>query len=328
MLIPPLLQILIGEYGWRGAMLVMSMVLANVCVCGAIFRPVSSKLIETSGSAKIERLRTTPIEVLENNGNHKEIVRVPSNGVSPSITTCESTTSELHLMVTNKALTNDEDTHETPPNVGPALQTLHHVRDGFRWFYKATGLHLFSKSYRFFILCVTQMQVGVCFSGVMVHIVNHVGLVDSTVTSVEASLIISIVGIGSLLARVSHGFLVDRNWLTPLTGYSVGIMTSSIAILISPAIKDYQWFAFYAAILGLGMGLNMALLRVLVKDFLGVKDLAQGIGLSAVVALGCGDLIGPLISGNVLCKALRNCAYEVFPKCKSTNLVIPALLGK
>jgi MFS family permease len=44
----PLLQLQISEYGWRGALLVLSAIVSNIVLCGALFRPLPKTL------AKIE----------------------------------------------------------------------------------------------------------------------------------------------------------------------------------------------------------------------------------------------------------------------------------
>lgn len=37
----PLVQLLIDMYSWRGALLVLSAFVANLCVCGALLRPIT-----------------------------------------------------------------------------------------------------------------------------------------------------------------------------------------------------------------------------------------------------------------------------------------------
>lgn len=37
----PLVQLLIDLYSWRGALLVLSAFVANLCVCGALLRPIA-----------------------------------------------------------------------------------------------------------------------------------------------------------------------------------------------------------------------------------------------------------------------------------------------
>ena len=279
MIMPPLVQTLIDKYGWRGAMMIMSMVVANVCACGAVFRPVNSH-------------QTVHPKLTQNySGSGGELAKPTALSAQSKIPKGDSEYVQLRT-----------DTRDTPD--GRIERSTDHqgrvcIPTVFVRLFKATGLHLFCKSKRFFVLCLTQMLVGLSFSGVMVHIVNHIGLVCKNKSSVEVSLILSVIGIGSLVARVGHGFLVDKNCMTPMAGYSFGIVIGSILILLSPVITTYLWFAVFGVVFGLCIGLNMSLLRVLVKEFVELKDLAQGIGLSAVVFFGTGDLIGPLLSGNL-----------------------------
>ncbi len=282
MIIPPLVQLLIGHYGWRGAMMVMSTVLMNICVCGAVFRPVppNAKRTQAISGASVNNSNSNGVAITEKKSaeNGGPLTNPPNDGVQNG---------DYIKMATESTSDCDKTDAKETFRCSTLLVKL----------FKATGFHIFWKSSRFFVLCLTQMLVGLSFSGVMVHIVSHIGQVCQNRTSVEASLILSVIGIGSLSARAGHGFLVDRHCLTPMIGYSIGIVIGSITILFSPLIKDYVWFAIYGAVLGTCIGLNMSLLRVLVKEFLSLKDLAQGIGLSAVVFFGTGDLIGPLLSG-------------------------------
>ncbi|TDG97632.1 hypothetical protein EPR50_G00209860 [Perca flavescens] len=42
----PAVQLLIERYSWRGALLVLSGVVANLCVCGALLRPITARQVE------------------------------------------------------------------------------------------------------------------------------------------------------------------------------------------------------------------------------------------------------------------------------------------
>lgn len=51
----PVVQLLIDLYSWRGALLVLSAFVANLCVCGALLRPITLQDLkeeEESGEAK------------------------------------------------------------------------------------------------------------------------------------------------------------------------------------------------------------------------------------------------------------------------------------
>lgn len=48
----PAVQLLIELYSWRGALLVLSAIVANLCVCGALLRPIT--LLEVEQEAEGE----------------------------------------------------------------------------------------------------------------------------------------------------------------------------------------------------------------------------------------------------------------------------------
>ncbi|KAI1886888.1 hypothetical protein AGOR_G00200420 [Albula goreensis] len=49
----PVVQLLIDYYSWRGALLILGGLVANLCVCGALLRPISNKDEEESGPIKV-----------------------------------------------------------------------------------------------------------------------------------------------------------------------------------------------------------------------------------------------------------------------------------
>lgn len=42
----PVVQLLIELYSWRGAVLILSAFVANLCVCGALLRPITLREVE------------------------------------------------------------------------------------------------------------------------------------------------------------------------------------------------------------------------------------------------------------------------------------------
>ncbi|XP_077984656.1 monocarboxylate transporter 13-like [Glandiceps talaboti] len=66
---PPITQACVDQFGWRGALLVESAVIANLCVCGALLRPVSKNL--RSREEEIE-LRETATNVPESRREQKQ----------------------------------------------------------------------------------------------------------------------------------------------------------------------------------------------------------------------------------------------------------------
>lgn len=52
----PVVQLLIELYSWRGALLVLSAFVANLCVCGALLRPITLREAEEEKEAQVAEL--------------------------------------------------------------------------------------------------------------------------------------------------------------------------------------------------------------------------------------------------------------------------------
>ena len=50
----PAVQLLIELYSWRGALLILSAFVANLCVCGALLRPITVR--EDEANAEVEEM--------------------------------------------------------------------------------------------------------------------------------------------------------------------------------------------------------------------------------------------------------------------------------
>ncbi|XP_077977768.1 monocarboxylate transporter 12-like [Glandiceps talaboti] len=55
-ILPPIMQACLDHYGWRGAFLVQSAIFANLCVCGALLRPIREVYIPTKSDDNNEEI--------------------------------------------------------------------------------------------------------------------------------------------------------------------------------------------------------------------------------------------------------------------------------
>ncbi|XP_064615456.1 monocarboxylate transporter 12-like [Liolophura sinensis] len=60
---PPLIRFLYHEYGWQGSFLVLAALILNICVCGALMRPVRVKEIDDA-----EKFKLMDLSVFRNYG--------------------------------------------------------------------------------------------------------------------------------------------------------------------------------------------------------------------------------------------------------------------
>lgn len=116
------------------------------------------------------------------------------------------------------------------------------------------------------------------------------------VSPIEASALISIIGGMSILGRGGIGFVGQRMNLVRLYKFSVLVMAASYLLWLP--FTGYGWLVAFAATLGLGYGVRIALTPVVLIEFFGVGNLGAMLGVfftaSAISAI-CGPLVAGLI---------------------------------
>jgi len=79
----PAIQLLIELYSWRGALLVLSAFVANLCVCGALLRPITVQEEETEdmgeeSCAEKQRCRSFFLIILFYSADPSHVLRLQS----------------------------------------------------------------------------------------------------------------------------------------------------------------------------------------------------------------------------------------------------------
>ncbi|MEO9190456.1 MAG: MFS transporter [Acetobacteraceae bacterium] len=114
---------------------------------------------------------------------------------------------------------------------------------------------------------------------------------------VAASALLSLIGGMSILGRLGCGGLGERIGITRLFKGSVLLMGASYALwLILPA---YGWLVVFAAVLGLGYGIRIALAPAVLIELFGLRNLGATLGIF-FTASGISAVLGPMIAGWIL----------------------------
>lgn len=122
---------------------------------------------------------------------------------------------------------------------------------------------------------------------------------DNGSSLVEASLMISAMGFGSLVSRILTGLAAVGGAIDPKTLYFgcygiLGILTMILPVFVI----HYGGKLAYSVILGLYSGGTWSLLSSICVDLVGIHNLASAFGLVMFIA-GVGFLIGPVIGSYV-----------------------------
>lgn len=156
---------------------------------------------------------------------------------------------------------------------------------------------LLSQAWRvreFWFLTITWFLLSISVNLILTHATPHA--VDLGISSIEAALIISLIGIGSIIGRLIDGRLSDRVGRKPpaITG-AILMFCSLIALMF---IQNLWLFYVFAVVFGYGWGGLGSQITLLIGDIFGVRRLGLIMGM---ITLGWnfGAAIGPALGGMI-----------------------------
>jgi MFS family permease len=142
--------------------------------------------------------------------------------------------------------------------------------------------------YASWVLATTALIMAMVFLVPFAH--------DVGVAPVAASALISIIGGMSILGRGGIGFISQKIGLVRLYKLSVLIMAASYLLWLP--FSGYGWLVAFAAALGFGYGVRIALTPVVLIEFFGLGNLGTMLGVfftASAISAVCGPLVAGLI---------------------------------
>uniref|UniRef100_A0AAY4BAL5 Major facilitator superfamily (MFS) profile domain-containing protein n=1 Tax=Denticeps clupeoides TaxID=299321 RepID=A0AAY4BAL5_9TELE len=116
------------------------------------------------------------------------------------------------------------------------------------------------------------------------------------IDAMDASFIISVAGITETVAQLASGWLTDRNLLNKYHYHKAYLILCGLVNLLSPLATSYILLMVYAIFFAIFCGGYMALLLPVLVDLVGSEKLNNSMGFSMFfVGLGC--LTGPPLAG-------------------------------
>ncbi|XP_077977519.1 monocarboxylate transporter 12-like [Glandiceps talaboti] len=285
----PLFHFLIEMFGWRGAVLIIGGINANTMVCAALMRPLhtmnSSRKPYPLEDVELPEQKVTDSTEGSSRGNYDlKNDSVISHTVDTNLVTGEldDTKTDLH---TNYISIIKLD--EVYSNGVTLKQKLHNAVSFF-------GLNLFVKSPAFCVICFAQLLEGLGFSMVTSHLVNRA--FTSGISKFDSAMLLTYFACASLVARLTHGFIIYYEFVSPTRLLGIAIGTHGLAILLNPITNNYAVLATLACILGLSSGTYQPLIAVSMREQVGVEDTGVALGWD-YFSMGIGFLLGPYFSG-------------------------------
>lgn len=290
----PFVQYLVSDYGWRGAMLILSAVVGNIVVCGALYRPLRRKKVVVTNyvSTELSKMLTevekdpqscnntteTELELSSNDNTVDQYANTIQNGISKTYPNDKA--DSVHIELLNKSTLNQ--------NI-EVLDT---------WTFRSYLNDLKQMTSLSFILFLMSNFVMYFW-----YDVPYVFFVDKTVedglTMTKATYLISIIGLVHTLGILAYGAVGDRKFIDSTLLFGVSILLCGVSVLCVPMTRSYPFWI----ILSVGFGLFSAATEVLVPLILikiaGLKNLDTAFGIVMFLE-GVANLVGPPVAGELI----------------------------
>ncbi|XP_072046753.1 monocarboxylate transporter 12-like [Amphiura filiformis] len=265
LILSPLIRYLNDEYSWRGAMLICSGILGNLCVFAALFR--------MSKAEKKSMLGFRP-EIVWESENKEDSMSNDEIGNDRSKRRIKSEMTQLSRKPSKRR-------HSVAQN----------VRRHSSAFVKSYTSVL---SIRFVMIClVYSFFVGFgYFASIMFFVSNAVNL---GVSKRDAAFLFSIVGIGGAIGRLGQGPILDKKSMTPFQFASLMLGISGTSCLLGSLARSYPALAIFSATLGFSTSAGNVVFPLMVRAVVGVNHVKKIFGVGIIIGQ-CGAIISlPLI---------------------------------
>ncbi|XP_069015970.1 monocarboxylate transporter 12-B [Embiotoca jacksoni] len=239
----PVVQLLIERYSWRGALLVLSAFVANLCVCGALLRPITLQEGE---------------EPRDVSSQDTELALKLSK---ESTNSCLSSATLLPLPL-------------RPGNPVPGLNR----RRCFSSCFLSGEEYRFLLLPDFLGLAASFLFLASGCSLPFVYLVPFA--LSAGVGQQHAAFLMSILGVVDILGNITFGWLTDRRGLKPhrLACYVVAVAMEGLCCLFVPLLRSFALLVPFAVLYGYFDGAYVALIPVVTSDVVGTPYLSSALG--------------------------------------------------
>lgn len=320
----PFTQLLLDQYAWQGALLILGGLMLNLVASGMLLRPIMVKPAAVSSSTS--SMQKSPAVSLKSS-SEKDCTKACmngsshlSNGISPPpplcpTIDCEKQSTQHQDQPVNPELTrlvlngvNGHDPHHdklSPPDSselngsmnGSTIVGLssHASTPTEPTVQKAKVLDWSLLKDPFFCiytwsLVFSQLAYFIPYFHLSAR-ARNLGI-----DAMDASFIISIAGITETIAQLASGWVTDRNLFHKYHYHKAYLILCGLVNLLSPLATSYLLLMVYAVFFAIFCGGYMALLLPVLVDLVGADKLNNSMGFSMFfVGLGC--LTGPPLAG-------------------------------
>ncbi|XP_032898150.1 monocarboxylate transporter 5 isoform X1 [Amblyraja radiata] len=317
----PFTQLLLAEYDWQGALLILGGIMLNLIATSMLLRPIylhENKPKHLDLPPNVKTL-ISPQNSLFHNGATKQ--GIFENHPEGCLISANSTVSHLaigHLgdlkhydscIVGEESLSINPLRGEMEASVGHESKafldkvtfTTSHS-DSVEFSGKDNGLQRKEKLLDFTLLkdpffCIYTFSVMFSQLAYFIpyfHLSARAKTLD--INAMDASFIISVAGITETVAQLASGWIADQNYANKLHYHKAYLLLCGLSNLLAPMATTYAQLMVYVVFFAVFCGGYMALLLPVLVDLVGVTKVRISLGFSMFFA-GIGCLTGPPAAG-------------------------------
>ncbi|KAF7464533.1 Hypothetical predicted protein [Marmota monax] len=286
-----LLKYLCAEYGWRNAMFIQGAVSLNLCVCGALMRPLSPGKDTNLPEGKDPRvLPACSVESVKSAG---PLGRMEEKDGGPGN---EETLNDLQAQeCQGQAL------HRKNMCALRVLKTMSQltmrVRKGFRdWYSGYFGASSLFTNRMFVAFVFWALFAYSSFVIPFIHLPEIVNLYNLSEQN-DVFPLTSIIAIVHIFGKVVLGAVADLPCISVWNVFLLANFTLVLSIFILPSMHTYAGLAVICALIGFSSG-YFSLMPVVTEDLVGIEHLANAYGI-IICANGISALLGPPFAGKL-----------------------------
>lgn len=284
-----LLKYLCAEYGWRNAMFIQGAVSLNLCVCGALMRPLSPGMDGDVPGGKephvIPAHSTESVRSSGQPGGTEEKEGGPGTDDSLGDVPVPEKAEHRKDMCAFRVLK-------------MMSQLTVKIRKGFQdWYSGYFGTASLFTNRMFVAFVFWALFAYSSFVIPFIHLPEIVNLYNLSEEN-DVFPLTSIIAIVHIFGKVILGIVADLPCISVWNVFLMANFTLVLCIFILPSMHTYASLAVICALIGFSSG-YFSLMPVVTEDLVGIEHLANAYGI-IICANGISALLGPPFAGKVV----------------------------
>ncbi|KAJ8969486.1 hypothetical protein NQ317_011492 [Molorchus minor] len=272
----PLARILLDEYGWKGANLILAGIILNCAIFGTLMRPLEYPKNNTKNIKMGVQNSSEGSRVISQHAKHRR----SSSGPFLSRKRNESDSASLAFTSKSSITSRREIGHFVQPLArkdvfySASVQNLQHFQSQ-----KSLA------SYRQSVLSIHRLKPH------ELDCAKADGIEEGS-----ASFLLSLIGIINVIGRIACGYLADFPQINALLINNICLVIATVSVGMTPFCYTYISYASIAVFFAIAVSGFISLSSIILVDLVGLDKLTDAFGLM-ILFRGAAALVGSPIAG-------------------------------